>query len=213
MWADLSIPWQVCLELAWEAYCDDCYPIGAVVTGPDGKILTRGRNRVYPYDAWAGRSRGVMIAHAETEALHSLEFENIDPHACALVTTSEPCPMCLGTFYMSGLRALSYACRDPFAGSVEMLGKTWYLSRKPIQVNPPFSPQLELVLLAMQAEHGWNLDKEQTGHTPVRNRWAEAIPAGIQLADHLSQTGMLRSLRAKGVSASEVINQLLNLVK
>ena len=36
MWSDLLKPWQVCFELAWEAYCEDCIPIGAVVTDIGG---------------------------------------------------------------------------------------------------------------------------------------------------------------------------------
>ena len=35
-WDELSPPWQACMDLAWEAYCDDCFPIGAVVVSADG---------------------------------------------------------------------------------------------------------------------------------------------------------------------------------
>jgi hypothetical protein len=53
MWSDLTPAWQACLELAWEAYCDDCIPIGAVVTDEGGVVLSRGRNRVYPRSMWS----------------------------------------------------------------------------------------------------------------------------------------------------------------
>jgi hypothetical protein len=69
MWSDLLKPWQACFELAWEAYCEDCIPIGAVVTDENGKILSRGRNRVYPRWMWEQRpSTGADIAHAEVES-------------------------------------------------------------------------------------------------------------------------------------------------
>ena len=73
------------------------------------------------------------MAHAEVEALQKLDFDAIDPHSCALYTTTEPCPMCMGTFYMSGIRTLHYASREPYSGSTNLLGTTWYLSRKPIK--------------------------------------------------------------------------------
>ena len=41
MWADLTLPWQACLEQAWIAYCSGTIPIGAVVTDADGMDLFR----------------------------------------------------------------------------------------------------------------------------------------------------------------------------
>ena len=95
MWENLSLLWQACLEQAWEAYCDDCYPIGAVVTDENGKILTRGRNRIYENRPRHGRERGNELAHAEVEALRALDIPAIDLHSCILFTTTEPCPMCM----------------------------------------------------------------------------------------------------------------------
>ena len=60
--------------------------------------------------------------------------------------------MCMGTFYMSGLRTLHFASRDPYAGSVDLLGKTWYLSKKPIKVFGPANPALEIIIMAMAVE-------------------------------------------------------------
>jgi tRNA(adenine34) deaminase len=137
MWSDLPQPWQVCLELAWEAYCDGCVPIGAAVTDAGGEIISRGRNRIYDVTIPEKRSRGRPLAHAEVEALQGVDYQANDPHICTLYTTTEPCPMCMGTFYMSGLRTLHFASRDPFAGSTNLLGTTWYLSHKPIKVSGP----------------------------------------------------------------------------
>jgi hypothetical protein len=58
MWETLSPPWQACLELAWEAYCDDSIYIGAVVTGADGVIIARGRNRLHGERGADGRIYG-----------------------------------------------------------------------------------------------------------------------------------------------------------
>ena len=154
MWSDLPIPWQVCLEQAWEAYCNDCVPIGAAVTGPDGNVLSRGRNRIYENVKPAGDSNGAALDHAEVEALRALDLDAVNPHSCTLYTTTEPCPMCMGTFYMSGLRTLQYASRDPYAGSTNMLRTTWYLGAKQIKVSGP-DPALEIVVVAMFVE--WEL--------------------------------------------------------
>ena len=213
MWNELSNPWQAALALAWEAYCDDCYPIGAVVTDADGEILSRGRNRVYPKRLWAGRSRGVDIAHAEVEALRDLDYAGIDPHACCLYTTTEPCAMCMGTFYMSGLRALYFAAREPYAGSVNLLGKTWYLNHKPIKVFGPFDPLLEIVIMTIAVEQVCSMHGGELPENEVHRRWAEVLPRGVELGKSLGHSGELCAMRKKCADCSEVINWLISLVK
>lgn len=67
--------------MAWEADCDDCLPIGAVVTDADGNLLSRGRNRIYQSQPPAAMSkRGSELAHAEMEAFYALDFGAIDAH-------------------------------------------------------------------------------------------------------------------------------------
>ena len=212
MWENLSTPWQACLELVWEAYCDDCLPIGAVVTGPDGNILTRGRNRIYEKIKPGDHTNGAALAHAEVEALRTFDFDAVDPHGCVLYTTTEPCPMCMGMFYMSGLRTLHYAARDPFAGSVNMLGTTWYLSRKPIKVSGP-DTRLEAIVVALFVEQDSHF---HNGKFPAGLFWEmyrEVIPDGVGFGLELARTGALQGLRKRGAMAQEVMEFLLSQVK
>jgi tRNA(adenine34) deaminase len=211
MWSELPIPWQACLELAWEAYCEDCIPIGAVATGPDGEILTRGRNRIFE-KVKPGGVNGAALAHAEVEALHALDLDAVDPHACALYTTIEPCPMCMGTFYMSGLRTLHYAARDPFAGSVNLLGATWYLSRKPVRAFGP-DPLLEAIVVALFAEQDAHFHNAKFPEGVFWEMYRETIPGGVALGLALAQAGVLQALRQRGAPAEEVIETVASQVK
>ena len=125
LWEGLAAPWQVCLEEAWMADCAGSVPIGAVVTDAQGNIIGRGRNRIMDQTAstahpsQAGpRPSGLVfnhdLAHAELNALLSLHYSHdTDTHEWTLYTTMEPCPLCLGAFYIAGLRQLYYAARDP----------------------------------------------------------------------------------------------------
>lgn len=212
MWSDLPTPWQKCLELAWEAYCDDCIPIGAIVTGPDGNILSRGRNRIFERVKPGGHRNGAALAHAEVEALRQLDLDSMDPHSCSLYTTTEPCPMCMGTFYMSGLRNLFYAARDPFAGSVNMIGTTWYLRRKPIKVSGPVA-LLEPIVVALFVEQEARFHQ---GNLPEGLFWdmhREAIPGGVKLGLDLTQSETLLVLRKHEALAEEVMEMLLSQVE
>ncbi len=211
MWSDLPSPWQACLELAWQAYCDDCIPIGAVVTDSGGKILASGRNRIFEKTK-PGGANGAALAHAEVGALRGLDLDAVDPHTCLLYTTTEPCPMCMGAFYMSGLRTLHYAARDPFAGSANILGATWYLSRKPIKVSGP-EARLEAIVVALFAEQDTHF---HNGKFPAGLFWEmyrEKIPGGVELGLELARTGALQAFRNRGAVAQEVMEFLLSQVK
>jgi tRNA(adenine34) deaminase len=210
-WDQLSLPWQACMDQAWEAYCDDCFPIGAVVVNKDGIILSRGRNRIYENQKGGRHLRGAELAHAEVEALIHIDFDEIDPHSCALYTTTEPCPMCMGTFYMSGIRTLFFASRDPWAGSTNLLGTTWYLGRKPIKVIPPENRLLELIIMAMFVEqiyqnHQGNLPAFAE---PVFQRWMDAVPECVPFGRILYDSGILSNARSNGVSTAIMLDSVV----
>jgi tRNA(adenine34) deaminase len=198
--------------MVWEAYCDDCIPIGAVTTDADGNILSCGRNRIYSKRSPDGRRRGMTLAHAEVEALNKVDYDAVEPHNCILYTTTEPCPMCLGTFYMSGFRTLHYASRDPYAGSIDLLGATPYLRRKPILFNGPFNPTLEIILMALYIEYDLVTGKERLRQTPLYSIWQQAEPRAIAFGEKLYRDGKLRNLRST-FSAEKAFAWLFGMVE
>lgn len=212
MWSDLTPAWQACLELAWEAYCDDCIPIGAVVADANGKILTRGRNRVYPRSAWKEHPFGVEIAHAEVEALRALDYSGADYHHFSLFTTTEPCPMCMGMLYMSGVRTLCYAAHDPWAGSVNLLGTTWYLSRKPINVVGP-DARLERLVMGLFVEQDCQIHAGTLPEGDFYQKMRNVLPEAVQFGLRLWQGGYLQKSRREAVSAEVMFNRLAMLEK
>src|SRR4051812_23492505 len=83
--------------VARDARAHGHHPFGAVLVGPDDRILTRQGN----IDT---------VRHAETElaqravAAYSSEFL----WTCTLVPTGEPCAMCTGTLYRANIGRLVY---------------------------------------------------------------------------------------------------------
>jgi len=208
MWQHLSPPWRACLEEAWAAYCAGSIPVGAVVTDAGGEILTRGRNRSFERDGAAFPVQVSPLAHAEAAALAALDYARVDPHLCVLLTSQEPCPLCLGALYMSGVRELRYAGRDPYAGSVDLLGTTPYLRRKPIRVVPPSWPLLEAVVSAVTAEFGirYGFAASTAWESVWLPAWREAMPESVALAEDLYRSGWLDAQRAAGVPAQIVFD-------
>lgn len=207
MWDRLSPPWQACVEQAWISFCNKSLPIGAVVTDRDGKILSVGRNQIYDQAAGEpGHLKGIPLAHAEMNALIALDYERIDPRSTILYTTSEPCPLCIGGLYMSGVGELRYASRDPYTGSVELLETTAYLKMKEIRVVGPEDPAFEHILITWLVEHKMQITDKS--YKVVIDTWASIFPDAVKDGRRLYQAGTLEEIRDWGASAGEFLDRL-----
>jgi tRNA(adenine34) deaminase len=210
MWNSLARPWLVCLEEAWAAFCAGSLPIGACVTDNAGNILSRGRNRIADVKSDAPYVFNNTLAHAELNALLALQADHETRHTSALFTTTEPCPLCLGAFYMSGVRNMYYAAREPYAGSTNLLGTTPYLSRKPIHVFAPPDSTLETMVTALYVERDM-----VCGHSPqniVLQALREVIPQGIALGEQLHRSGELRWMQAEAWAIEQVVDTLSQMI-
>ena len=116
-WAE---PMRLALEEARAALASADVPIGAVVLGPDGEVLGRGRNERELY--------GDPTAHAEVvalrEAARSRGEWRLD--GCTLVVTLEPCTMCAGASVLARVARVVYGADDPKAGAA---GSLWDVVR------------------------------------------------------------------------------------
>lgn len=213
MWDTLDLPWQAALEMAWEAYCAGTIPIGAVVADANGNVVSRGRNRIMDTTASEGQIFDDMLAHAEINALLTLNIDQESRHHSALYTTMEPCPLCMGAFYMSSVRTLHFAARDPYAGSVNLLGATPYLSRKPIRVIPPFDQALETSLIAMMVETELTLRGETVITSRFFDEWRAMSPEAVEFGIALYRSSELRKRQKEGLSANDAINWLTHQVQ
>ncbi|WP_322618419.1 tRNA lysidine(34) synthetase TilS [Deinococcus terrestris] len=111
------------LALAGEAARHGEVPVGAVVLGPDGTVVGRGRN--------TSREHGDMTRHAELGALRKATATLGTPYltACTLVVTLEPCPMCLGAALEARVGRIVYGAANRGAGALggvsDLLAHHW----------------------------------------------------------------------------------------
>ena len=93
---------QRAVELALEAVAAGGGPFGALIA-LDGEIVAEGRNQVEP--------RQDPTAHAEMEAIRAatsrLGTRWLRGHT--LVSSAEPCPMCLAAAYWAGIERVVYS--------------------------------------------------------------------------------------------------------
>jgi tRNA(Arg) A34 adenosine deaminase TadA len=205
-WSDLELAWQECFCLSWEAFLAGSVPIGAVILDRNGTIISRGRNHIHDQPTDPHQVGLNTLAHAELNALLTLpEMPSDDRHGCSLYTAVEPCPLCMGAIYMTGLRCLYYACHDAHAGSTNLLGTTPYLSRKPIRVVHPQNAAFEAVICALQTEfstRGFHL------HEVLLDRWRQDSPAGVALGEDLQRCGFYEQMQRASLDAPEVFDWL-----
>jgi cytidine deaminase len=100
------------LAQAREAAARAEVPVGAVVVGPDGRIVAAAGNRT--------RELSDPTAHAELIAIRAacraVGTERLEGHD--LYVTLEPCPMCAAAISFARIRRLYYGAPDPKSGGV-----------------------------------------------------------------------------------------------
>jgi tRNA(adenine34) deaminase len=88
-------------------------PIGAVVVGPDGALISAAGNRTRELNDPTAHAE-ILVIRAACAALGSERLIG-----CDLYVTLEPCPMCAAAISFARLRRLYYGAADPKGGGVE----------------------------------------------------------------------------------------------
>ena len=128
---DLEYPWKRIFELSWQSVCAGSKAIAAVILSEDGEIISEGRNQISEHNIPNPR-----LLHAEVEALRNLDivkYPNLKEYT--LYAGLEPCPMCIGTLAMSGLRKIVIATRDDFGGSMHLVNHSEFMKRKNFEIT------------------------------------------------------------------------------
>ena len=139
------------------------HPFGAILVGPDDRILMRQVNLD-------------VVRHAETELARraAATYDAGFLWRCALVTTFEPCAMCSGTIYWANIGTLIYGVeevkllaltgKDPANPTMSLPSrKVLFSGQKTIEVHGPF-PEIEDELIAPHRDF-WQATK---GKVPRR---------------------------------------------
>ncbi|MBA3278419.1 MAG: nucleoside deaminase [Geodermatophilaceae bacterium] len=141
---------QVALDLAAAAANWGDVPVGAVVLGADGSLLSSAANE--------RERRADPTAHAEVLALRAAAETTGSWRltGATLVVTLEPCTMCAGAAVLSRVARIVYGARDPKAGAV---GSLWdvvrdrRLNSRPEVIGGVGAEQSTRLLTAFFAEH------------------------------------------------------------
>lgn len=128
---ELDQYWKRIFQLEWESVCEGSKAIAALIVSEKGEIISEGRNKIETVQIPNPR-----VLHAEVEAIRNLNIErypNVKNYT--LVTGLEPCPMCMGTMVMGGLRNIIIGARDDYGGAMDLINHSSFLQNKKINIT------------------------------------------------------------------------------
>ncbi len=128
---ELDKYWQRIFELEWESLCEGSKAIAALIVSDSGEIISEGRNQIGEITIPNPR-----VSHAEVEAIRNLAIRKY-PHvkSYTLYAALEPCPMCMGTLVMGGIRNVVIGAKDDYGGAMGLIEHSPFMKTKNIQVT------------------------------------------------------------------------------
>jgi tRNA(Arg) A34 adenosine deaminase TadA len=93
-------------EIARNARRHGNMPFGALLAGPDGEILLEMENGYYPDLDATGHAERLLATEA------SRRFREPFLAQCTIVSSAEPCAMCAGALYWTGIGRLVYGLSE-----------------------------------------------------------------------------------------------------
>ena len=82
------------------------HPFAAILVGPDGTVLMTQHNAYMPDHDMTGHAERVLMTRAST----TLPIELLGD--CSIYSSAEPCAMCAGAIYWTGLKRLVYGLSE-----------------------------------------------------------------------------------------------------
>ena len=201
LWKSIETPWQITLELAWESFKKDSLPIAALIADTAGNIVSTGRNELFEQTI-----KNRKMAHAEMNAMMNLSYdEHPEIRKYTLYTTTEPCPMCMGSIVMTDLRKVKVAMADPWAGATEMCEKLPYVASKNIDIS--FVGGAVEKLTAVLAAYR-ELELADGKPNPIGDKLKQRQPQMFALGEELFGGSVLREYAKKDFGFSSAFEAI-----
>lgn len=204
--ADLSPPERACFELAWEALREGNLPVGAVVVDGAGRTVAAGRNRIHENHAPAPQLANNLLAHAEVNALVQLSPALRYPDH-QLISTLEPCILCVGATSMATVGRLTFVGSDPYGGAAGGILPTPHTDHVPVEFSGPRADSFGL--LAAGLHMAFFLRRKPSSHVMSVHR--QLRPDLAEAGEALVGAGLF-DLAAGGVTWSAAVGRLLSVV-
>ncbi len=189
------------VELCIESLKKNCFPVGSIVVDENQKIISKGRNMINERSGGYREIYGNAIAHAELNALAKLDGEHL--YKYTIYCSMEPCVMCAGAIYMSGIRKIVYGMKDYLAGGLDLYGSTEYYSSKKMKVQQSEDLRIIQAVLIGFLENTEYARREAFWEPYIRHYEKEYLTAKKLISE-----GVLVSLMNSTISTDEFVKAI-----
>lgn len=205
---ELDIYWKRIFELEWTSLCEGSKAIAALIASNDGTIISEGRNRIGETGIPNPR-----VSHAEVEAIRNLDITRY-PHVknYTLYAALEPCPMCMGTMVMGGIRNIVIGAKDDHGGAMSLIEHSDYLRSKNIQIT--WMPQE-----FGDVQRGFQTLKELLYNTneerleQMMDDFSVYNKKGVLAAKELIHDGLFEDKKPASYSVEEIFDRLITIIE
>jgi tRNA(Arg) A34 adenosine deaminase TadA len=97
---------RLAIEESRKARANGVHPFASILVGPDGEVLMTQHNAFMPDHDMTGHAERVLMTRAST----TLSPEVL--RDCTIYTSAEPCAMCAGAIYWTGLKRVVYGLSE-----------------------------------------------------------------------------------------------------
>jgi len=197
---DVTDAWLVAFDLAWESMLAGTTPVGSVVIDGSGRIVATGRSRRYVRDSVAGQLSYSHLAHAELNALAQLPpTDRYEDHT--VLTTLEPCVLCVGAAVMATVGKVEYAGPDPYGGAAHLQLENAHTNRlMPLMIGPDVGA---LGTFGALLHYAFYLERNPNGE--VADAYRKDLPDFVREVDDTGTTARVLRLKAERRALSEAL--------
>lgn len=201
---ELDKYWKRIFELEWISLCEGSKAIAALIVSTDGTIISEGRNKI--------GEQGIpnpRVSHAEVEAIRNLDINKFpDVKAYTLYAALEPCPMCMGTTVMGGIRNIVIGAKDDHGGAMHLIEHSKFLRNKNIRITwmPEEYGDVQRGFQALR-ELLYNLDEERLDR--MMEDFSVYNKKGVLAARGLIEEGVFKDKKPEFYSVEEIFDRLM----
>lgn len=209
-WSNISEPWRLAIQQAWLAYRNGSFPIGAVITNIQGKILSQGRNALDDNSEPKNPLMNHFMAHAEVNAFIDLGgqkklYINKSDDEYVLYTTLEPCIMCAGVTALSNVRIVHFLLPDIHRGASDVFQTLPRIKSKGILAHGPYPGSIGNVMMAILIEKMLHIGTEIPNEDFIQ-QFMPGFFEGVSFGQKMYRNGYLR----RCISDNLLINVIFN---
>lgn len=205
---DLDQYWKRIYTLEWQSVCHKSKAIAALIVSDKGEIISEGRNGV-----GENSIPNPAVSHAEAEAIRNLDIHKYPlVKQYTLYAALEPCPMCMGTMVMGGIRNVVIAAHDDHGGAIGLMEHSPYIRAKKIKVSwmPKEYADVQRGLQAVR-EYLYNMNMAK--RTRMLQDFSVYNKEGVNAATHLIEEGCFREKNPEDYSIAEIFDKLTAYMK